>query len=109
MNYENEELKLVDIQMIFSGLIILTVLLSLTVTYNNHLILSGKQPFLTEEEAKNINVVAKILALISALAFLFINVMNAELLKEEGKDPKNSYIESGASLQLATIIVYIYL
>lgn len=107
MNYENEELKLVDIQMIFSGLIILTVLLSLTVTYNNHLILSGKQPFLTEEEAKNINVVAKILALISALAFLFINVMNAELLKEEGKNPKNSYIESGASffIVIATIIV----
>ena len=107
MNYENEELKLVDIQMIFSGLIILTVLLSLTVTYNNHLILSGKQPFLTEEEAKNINIVAKILALISALAFLFINVMNGELLKEEGKDPKNSYIESGASflIVIATIIV----
>ncbi len=106
MNYENEELKLVDIQMIFSGLFILTVLLSLTVNYNNHLKLSGQQTFLTEVEAKNLIIVARILALISALGFLFINIKGAELFNEESKG-SDSKLEVGASILvvIATIIV----
>lgn len=106
MNYENEELKLVDIQMILSGLFILTVLLSLTVNYNNHLKLSGQQTFLTEEEAKNLIIVTKILALISALGFLFISIKGAELFNEKSKD-LDSKLEVGASILvvIATIIV----
>ena len=107
MDYNNEELKLTDFQIIISGIIFIIILLSIVIGYNYHLKLSGQTPFLTEKEAKDLTIFIKVIGLLAVIGFLYINVKSIDVFKAKGEKLTNAYLEVTASVLvlIAAIIV----
>ena len=108
MDVNGEELKLVDYQIIISGVVLVMVVLSLVLGYNLHLKLKGEKPILSEEESKNIAMFVKIIGLLTAIAAIYISVKSVTVAKAKGENLRNAYLEVGASaLALISSIIVI--
>lgn len=109
MNYNEEELKLVDYQMIISGILLIIIGVSLALGYNHHLKLTGQKTFWDEEEVRNISLFLKIAGLIAALAAVYVSIKAVQLAKERGEDLTNAYLEEAASILafIAAILIII--
>lgn len=108
MDVNGEELKLVDYQLIISGVVLVMVVLSLVLGYNLHLKLKGEKPILSEEESKNIAMFVKIIGLLTAIAAIYVSVKSVTVAKAKGENLRNAYLEVGASaLALISSIIVI--
>lgn len=108
MDVNGEELKLVDYQIIISGVVLVMVVLSLVLGYNLHLKLKGEKPILSEEESKNIAMFVKIIGLLTAIAAIYVSVKSVTVAKAKGENLRNAYLEVGASaLALISSIIVI--
>lgn len=108
MDVNGEELKLVDYQLIISGVVLVMVILSLVLGYNLHLKLKGEKPILSEEESKKIALFVKIIGLLTALAAIYVSIKSVSVAKAKGENLRNAYLEVGASaLALISSIIVI--
>lgn len=108
MDVNGEELKLVDYQIIISGVVLVMVVLSLVLGYNLHLKLKGEKPILSEEESKNIAMFVKIIGLLTAIAAIYISIKSVSVAKAKGENLRNAYLQVGASaLALISSIIVI--
>lgn len=108
MDVNGEELKLVDYQLIISGVVLVMVVLSLVLGYNLHLKLKGEKPILSEEESKKIAMFVKIIGLLTAIAAIYVSVKSVTVAKAKGENLRNAYLEVGASaLALISSIIVI--
>lgn len=108
MDVNGEELKLVDYQLIISGVVLVMVVLSLVLGYNLHLKLKGEKPILSEEESKNIAMFVKIIGLLTAIAAIYISIKSVSVAKAKGENLRNAYLQVGASaLALISSIIVI--
>ncbi|MDD2208799.1 MAG: hypothetical protein PHG03_01320 [Bacilli bacterium] len=108
MDVNGEELKLVDYQLIISGVVLVMVILSLVLGYNLHLKLKGEKPILSEEESKKIAMFVKIIGLLTAIAAIYVSVKSVTVAKAKGENLRNAYLEVGASaLALISSIIVI--
>lgn len=108
MDVNGEELKLVDYQLIISGVVLVMVILSLVLGYNLHLKLKGEKPILGEEESKKIAMFVKIIGLLTAIAAIYVSVKSVTVAKAKGENLRNAYLEVGASaLALISSIIVI--
>lgn len=106
-NYDLEEAKLLRWQFGLSLLFIFTIIVSLTLTYNQILIHEKKKPLYTNKTSEDLLKLNRTLAFIISIAFLYINYIDKGIKEEHNLDLKtaNLQIDAGALNLLATIIV----
>ena len=105
-----EEVKIVNIQLISTFLFILSLVISLLLTYNSKLEVEGKKGFLNDKQNYSISVFNRIFIVCLSLAFLYTNIKNKEIAKSksENTNPFNLQImASELSLLAALIVTYV--
>ena len=107
MKNKQEEINLLNIQLITSLTVIITVTISLILTYNQKLDLQNKKTLFTKKQTHNISYINRLTILITAIIFLYINYKLYKISKKEGEDLKVYYLQIIASIltTIAAIIV----
>ena len=90
-------------QFFATWLFIIVIIASLTLIYNQILINDGKEPILSDEEANNLNIISRTLALSLFLYFLYTAIITYENSKEKNIEDNLTLINS----ILATIAGFI--
>ncbi len=108
-NYDLEEAKVLRWQFGLSLLFIFTLIVSLTLTYNQILIHEKKKPIYTDEMSDDILKLNRLLGLILALGFLYINYIDREIKEEHNLDLKSANLQIDAGvLSVLTAIIVLY-
>lgn len=103
----NKEKKLLEQQMITTIIYLLTLFISLSLTYNDILNLDDKYIY-NDELAEKIGITNRTIVLVLTLSYLYINYQNREIVKSKKKDLKFSNLQLTAS-SLSTIAAIIVL
>ena len=103
-----EEINILNIQLITSLIVIITVAVSLLLTYNQKLNLQNKKTIFTKKQTHNVSYINRLIILITAISFLIINYKLYQISKKEGEDLKVYYLQIIASIltTIASIIVF---
>lgn len=106
-NYDLEELKLLKWQFGLSIAFIFTLIVSLSLTYNEILKYEKKPPLYNEQNAYDVQVINRILGALIALGFLYINCIDKQLKEKHNLDTNsaNLQVDAGILTFIATIIV----
>jgi len=94
----NEEIKLVNGQLIGTSLFILSLIVSLIITYNEKLQKENKEPFLTNEEAINIALINRIVILLLGGYFVYDAFRRKILADENSNDNKFNNLTSNLQI-----------
>lgn len=97
-NYDLEEDKLLKYQIILSLLFILTLIISITLSYNSMMEYEKKQKLYTNDDTLNILRVNRTISFLIALGFLFINITDKNVKTKYNKQDKNSDLQILASI-----------
>lgn len=84
-NYNLEELELFNIQLILTALTIGTLLVSMTLTYNEKLKIQNESPIFTDEESSNLLVLNRALVVFIGIGFLLLNIQDRKIKETDGK------------------------
>lgn len=108
MKNRQEEINLLNTQLITSLIVIITVILSLVLTYNQKLDLQNKKTIFTKKQTHNISYINRLTILITTSIFLFINYKLYLISKKEGEDLLVYRLQITASILsiIAAIIVF---
>ncbi len=101
MNDNEEELKMVDVQLLITFVLIGTIISSAVLGYNSHLQLSGQKPFITKEQEINISIISKIIVFIVAILAFILALQDIERVKKKNGNPESAYMAAGAALLIA--------
>jgi len=109
-NYDLEEAKLLRWQFGLSLLFIFTLIVSLTLTYNQILIHEKKRPLYSDKTSDDILKLNRTLSLLLALGFLYINYIDKGIKEEHNLDLKSANLQIDAgllSVTAAIIVLYV--
>ena len=108
MNNRKEEINILNIQLITSLIVIITVTVSLILTYNQKLNIKNKKTIFDKKQTHNISYINRLTILITSIVFLLINYKLYQISKKEGEDLKVYYLQIIASIltTIASIIVF---
>jgi NADH:ubiquinone oxidoreductase subunit 2 (subunit N) len=108
MKNNKEEIKLLNIQLITSLIVIITVTISLILTYNQKLNLKNKKTIFNKKQTHNISYINRLTILITSIVFLLINYKLYQISKKEGEDllVYNLQIIASILTTIASIIVF---
>ncbi len=107
-NYDLEEVKLLKAQMVLSVLAIVTVLVSLGLSYNEILKLNKTTPLFSRKMENDILISNRLLALIISIGFLYIDYIDRDIKQKYKKNNlRNAQLQINASILsvIASIIV----
>lgn len=107
MKEQENETRLLDIQILATVLFIGSLLLSILITYNDKQIAKNEKPPLTNKQVANLSIFNRLLVVILSLVFLYINYKSRENAKEDNEEmwPFDLQICASELSLLATIIV----
>lgn len=108
MKNNKEKIKLLNIQLITSLIVIVTVTISLILTYNQKLNLKNKKTIFNKKQTHNISYINRLTILITSIIFLLINYKLYQISKKEGEDllVYNLQIIASILTTIASIIVF---
>jgi len=108
MKNREYEINILNIQLITSLIVIITVAVSLILTYNQKLDIENKKTIFNKKQTHNISYINRLIILITAIIFLIINYKLYQISKKEGEDLKVYYLQIIASIlsTIASIIVF---
>ena len=108
MKNREEEINILHIQIITSLIVIITVAVSLILTYNQKLDIEKKKTIFTKKQTHNISYINRLTILITSIVFLLINYKLYQISKKEGEDLKIYYLQIIASILtiIASLIVF---
>lgn len=103
----NEEIRLLDIQIVATYLFVISLAISLIITYNDKCKTLKKKPILNDNNAYSLSVFNRIFVIGISLSYLYVNYKNREISKQKGLNlqPFNLQIISSELTILAGIIV----
>lgn len=106
-NYDLEEANLLRWQFGLSLLFIFTIVISLTLTYNELLKYEKKTPLYDENMEDDILKINRTLSVLIAIAFLVINIVDKDIKKKHNLDLKSAdlQIDAGVFSLISTLIV----
>lgn len=110
-NYDLEEVKLLQKQMMLSGILIVTILISLSLSYNEILKLEDKKALYNENFEKSLLIFNRTVAFIVAFCFVYINYVNKNIKINYNKlsNLTNSNLQISASwLSVISAIIVLY-
>ena len=108
MKNREYEINILNIQLITSLIVIITVAVSLILTYNQKLDIENKKTIFNKKQTHNISYINRLIILITAIIFLIINYKLYQISKKEGEELKVYYLQIIASIlsTIASIIVF---
>ena len=103
-----EEIKILNIQLITSLIVIITIILSILLTYNQKLDIKNEKTIFNKKQTHNISYINRLTILITAIIFLIINYKLYKISKKEGEDLLVYYLQILASIlsSIAALIVF---
>ena len=107
---KKKEINLLNIQILTSLTVIITVAISVLLTYNQKLDLEGKKTLFTKKKTHDISYKNRLIIVITTSIFLYINYTLYKISKKEGEDLKVynlQIIASILSLIAALIVFYV--
>ena len=110
MKDRKKEINLLNIQIMTSLTVIITVGISILLTYNQKLDIEGKTTLFTKKKTHNISYINRLTIVITTTIFLYINYVLYKISKKEGEDLKVynlQIIASILSLIAALIVFYV--
>lgn len=105
-----QQIELLTIQLIGAMGFLLTVVISIILTYDKILSLSGEPRLFSDEEARKLSYFNSILIIIVVLIYLYVGYENIQVAKQEGKKTTNLYLQefnSGLAFLAAIVGYYI--
>ena len=107
MQEKNDEAHLLEIQIIATVLFIVSLIISLLITYNDKQSVENKKPLLTNSQAANLSIFNRLFVVILTLVFLYVNYKSRENAKKDNEElwPFNLQICASELSLLATLIV----
>lgn len=108
MKNRKEEINILNLQLITSLIVIITVIISLILTYNQKLDIENKKTIFTKKQTHNVSYINRLIILITSIIFLIINYKLYQISKKEGEDLKVYYLQIIASTLtiIASLIVF---
>lgn len=107
---KEQEITAIDIQIIVSLVSIITILISISLLYNQKLDIKNEKTIFSAKETQKISEFNRDILLVIALVFLFVNIWLYNISKEEGEN-LNSYklqiIASILTVIAALIAIYV--
>lgn len=104
----NKEKQLLEQQMITTIIYLITLFISLSLTYNDILNLENKHLY-NDDLAEKIGIINRTIVLVLTLSYLYINYQNREIAKIKKKDLKFSNLQlSASSLSTIAAIIVLY-
>lgn len=100
-NSNDEEIKLINGQLIGTFLFIISLTVSLIITYNEKLGKENKQPFFSNKEAIDISLINRIVVLFLGAYFVYDAFRRKILAKENSNDNNENFNELTSNLQIA--------
>jgi hypothetical protein len=102
-----KQVNLLNIQMIATIIYIGSLILSISLTYNDKMNLINKTAIYTKENARKYSIFNRILIVAITFIYLYINYDNLKNAKKKGSKLEASYLQLTASelVSLASIIV----
>jgi len=106
---ENEEIKYINYQLIGLGITLITTVIAIIITYNQKLGAAKKEKILSNKNSLSLTYFNRILILLIAILFLYINYRFYEIDKEKGVDIKGDILQITASiLTIVGALIAIY-
>lgn len=107
MNTNNEEVKLLDLQIITTVIFIASLILSIYLTYNDKLKLLEEEAIFDDELSNKLAIFNRILVVILSLSYLYISNRNIDIANEKGQSvyPFKLQLVGSELSTLATIVV----
>lgn len=108
----NKEIDYLNYQIIISLIVIVTVIVSIFLTYNEKLGLEGKKSLFNKKTTQSISYLNRFIILITSILFLYINYRLYDISKNQGENLKNYYLQIIASVlsviaaMIALYVVY---
>ena len=105
MNYQEKEVKILDLQILITCIYIISLFISIYITYIDKK--STISPNKKYPDTKNISIFNRILIVILTLGFLYISIQNKEIGIKKGRKPDlfNLQVMASEISLLSTIIV----
>lgn len=105
---KKKEINLLNIQLITSLTVIITIIISILLTYNQKLDIQNKKTIFTKKQTHNISYINRLTILITTTIFLIINYKLYQISKKEGEDLLVYYLQITASIlsTIAALIVF---
>ena len=111
-NYNLEESSLIKKQIKLSTILLLTIIVSISLSYNELKKMQNKKSIYNKKQEKTINQINRTIALLIAIGYLLINITDKNIknkYKKNSKDANLQIIVSTLSLIGAIIVLYIAL
>ncbi len=106
---EKEEIKYINYQLIGLGITLITTVIAIIITYNQKLATAKKEKILSNKDSLKLTYFNRILILLIAILFLYINYRFYEIDKEKGVDIKGDILQITASiLTIVGALIAIY-
>lgn len=106
---EKEEIKYINYQLIGLGITLITTVIAIIITYNQKLGTAKKEKILSNKNSLNLTYFNRIVILLIAILFLYINYRFYEIDKEKGVDIKGDILQITASiLTIVGALIAIY-
>lgn len=104
-NYQIDEVSLLNTQLVTTAIFIISLFVSLSITYNDREQKLHKKGIYTEKQSKKITNINRTVILILTLSYLYINIENKNFIKPNQKDYSNLQIGASILSTIAAIIV----
>ncbi len=105
----NDEIKIINIQLIALIVVIVSTILSILTTYNQKLNLEKKETIFNSKEQFNITIINRVLSLLIAIVFLYVNYKLYKISKSQNEDLKSYKLQILAStLTVISGIIILY-
>lgn len=109
-NYNLEESSLIKKQITLSLVLLITVIISITLSYNELKKMQNQKKLITKKHQKLINQINRIIALLIAIGYLIINIKDKKTKTKYQKDTKNANLQITVSLiSLISAIIVLYI
>lgn len=109
-NTSKQQIDLLTLQLIAATGFLLTVVISIMLTYDKILSLSDQPRLFSDEEARKLSYFNSVLIIIVVLIYLYVGYGNIQIAKQEKKDTTNLYLqEFNSSLALLAALVGYYI
>lgn len=97
MNIKKQEIEILDNQIIVSIISVVTVIVSILLTYNQKLYLQKRRPLFTLNTTQKISLINRLIILITLIAFLIYNYQFYDIAKKKNENLTNSILQIIAS------------
>lgn len=106
---DKEEIKLLDIQLIATVFYIVSLLISIFLTYNDKYKIINKKGMMNDKNSNNLSIFNRALVLILTIVFLYISFKNQKIAQKKGNDLNPFKLQIAASeLSVISALIVLY-